>query len=237
MWRRKLPTQHPADEDEATRFASPEEKADTGRADGQGGPARRALGAVLRTLSRWASRARAMLRRLLVRRHKGSEAQPSPATWTQARPAGRSAVAERELLKLVMELATGLWRIGKATPPPNDDGSTDELRRLRRHIEAAWDVLADAGVEVQEHTGERYVTGMAVKVLAFQPVTGVNTELIEETIRPSVFYKERLVSPGEVIVATPETGATQNEGAETQAQPPAEPDDPDCVERDDTTEQ
>lgn len=106
------------------------------------------------------------------------------------------------LLSLIAEFATGLWRIKRKT-----DGM-DELKGpmqpVRRHIESTIDTLTSAKVEIQNHTGEKYITGMALKVIAFQPASSVQVERIAETIKPSIFYKDKLIQRGEVIVETPE---------------------------------
>ena len=74
---------------------------------------------------------------------------------------------------------------------------------MPRHIQAAWDALAAGDIEIQDPTGQRYVPGMAVNPITFQPMEGVGTEVIHETIKPSVFYKDTLIQRADVIVARP----------------------------------
>jgi len=81
--------------------------------------------------------------------------------------------------------------------------SPEEMRKLNRYVESAWDLLAGAKVEVQDLVNEKYVDGMALKVVAFQPTEGFGARTIAETIKPSVLYRDHLIQQGEVIVATP----------------------------------
>ena len=64
-----------------------------------------------------------------------------------------------------------------------------ELRVTLRHLESTWNVLADAGIEVGNLAGEKYVNGLALRVIAFQPTEGVQIETIAETIKPAIFYR------------------------------------------------
>ncbi len=111
------------------------------------------------------------------------------------------------LLHLVADFATGLWRIRNRVAP-NGGEPPDELRAVWRHVESTWDALASATIEIRDHTGERYVDGMALKVVAFQPTEGVPRETVSETIKPSIAYKGKLIQKGEVVVATPSRGSS-----------------------------
>lgn len=115
--------------------------------------------------------------------------------------------------RLIADVATGLWRIRKKVLPDGAGEPPEGMRSVYRHVEAVWDALTAAKVEIRDHTNERYVTGMALKVIAFQPVPSVQVETILETIKPSVFHQDRLIQRGEVIVATPER---------TRAEPPTD---------------
>ena len=129
---------------------------------------------------------------------KGVETEPQIET----KPAQKAEL--KELFLLIADLATGLWRIDKKSATDGIDEATGSMRSLRRHVESTLDALTSARIEVHDHTGQKYVTGMALKVIAFQPTSAVQIEKIAETIKPSVFYKDQLIQRGEVIVETPE---------------------------------
>lgn len=134
-----------------------------------------------------------------------TRAEPPEEKPQDAPQPSQAAAAERskDLTNLVAVLATGLWRIRQRILKEGNGEPPEEWRRLYRYVESAWDALHSAGAEVHDHTGERYVTGMALRVLAFQPREGVAGETVEETIKPSIFFRDRLIQRGEVLVTTP----------------------------------
>lgn len=115
---------------------------------------------------------------------------------------------EKELTAAVRALATvatALWRIRVKLPVDDKGELPATLRHVPRHVQAAWDALMKAGLRIEDPTGKKYVPGMAVSVAAFQPKPGINTEMIEETLKPAIFYRDTLVQQADVIVATPES--------------------------------
>jgi hypothetical protein len=105
--------------------------------------------------------------------------------------------------RLVAELATGVWRLRKRFLEPGTDRPREELRRAYRDVEALWDTLTQAGVEVIDPLGKPYDPGESLTVLAFQPTPGLAAERVIETVRPTVYLRARWVQMGEVIVGTP----------------------------------
>lgn len=109
-----------------------------------------------------------------------------------------------KLIGLLADVATGIWRIKNKFSAVGVNDLPDEIKKAYRHVESTWDALASAKVEVCDHTKEKYVAGMALNVIAFQPSSSVHTEMITETIKPSIFYNGKLIQMGDVIVETPE---------------------------------
>ena len=126
-----------------------------------------------------------------------------------------TATDENEYAALIAEIATGLWRIQRKAQSLGDGGQSDGLRAVLRHVESTLDVLSNRKVEIRDDIGAKYVAGMALKVAAFQPTEGIDQETICETIRPSVYYKGRLIQRGEVIVGTP--GGQRDESSSSAA--------------------
>jgi hypothetical protein len=114
-----------------------------------------------------------------------------------------------KLIALLADLATGIWRIKNKLSAVNINGLSDDAKKAYRHIESTWDALTSAEVEVRDHTKEKYVAGMALNVVAFQPSPSVHTQIIIETIKPSIFYNSQLIQMGDVIVAIPENTQSQ----------------------------
>jgi hypothetical protein len=122
----------------------------------------------------------------------------------QALPARSGEMEVRKLLHVLADVTTGIWRMRRKMAGVGSGSEVPtELRAPLRHLESTWDILAGAGVEVGDPAGQKYVNGMALRVIAFQPTEGVQIETIDETIKPTVFYKKNLIQMGEVIVATP----------------------------------
>ena len=108
-----------------------------------------------------------------------------------------------ELTTFLADVATGVWRLRQRFLQPGSDQPREELRRAYRDVEALWDTLSGAGLEILDHTGALYEPGQSLKVLAFQPTPGIDRERVLETIKPTVYLQSEWLQMGEVIVATP----------------------------------
>ena len=113
-------------------------------------------------------------------------------------------ITEKEKKQFLSDIATGLWRLRQKMLKPGTNQPLEEMSRAYRHLEAIWDTIAQAGIDIKDHTGDLFDSGMSIKVIAFQPTTGLTREKIIETIKPSVYYNEKYIQMGEVIVGTPE---------------------------------
>jgi hypothetical protein len=123
----------------------------------------------------------------------------------------RSPGAEEPRARLLAEMATGLWRLRGRMVDAGTGEPHPEMRRAFRHLQAVWDALARAGVEVQEHAGRPFDPGQSLRVLAFQPTAGLPRETVLETVKPCVYLDGQRIQVGEVIVGTPE-GASSGKG-------------------------
>lgn len=104
------------------------------------------------------------------------------------------------------DLCTGLWRLRRRMIDPETDRPLEDMRKPFRHLESVWDTLADAGVDIRDHTNESVPEygSIGLNVLAYQPMPGISRERVIETVKPSVYVGERLVQMGQVIIGTPE---------------------------------
>ncbi|GLZ11155.1 hypothetical protein Acsp04_13900 [Actinomadura sp. NBRC 104425] len=101
--------------------------------------------------------------------------------------------------RAVADVATSIWRLRSKLA----DSPVEPPRAVVRHLESAWDALAEAGVQIQDHLNTPFDSGLALTVVAFQPTPGLSREQVVETVRPSVYLHDRVVQRGEVIVGTP----------------------------------
>lgn len=100
-------------------------------------------------------------------------------------------------------LATNIWRAQSRMLDPKTGEPREESRRLYRHIEGALEAFAAMGVRLSDWLGQPYDTGLPVKVISFQPFPDVTRDTVIEAVRPAVFWQDRLLQVGEVIVGIP----------------------------------
>lgn len=106
----------------------------------------------------------------------------------------------------IADLATNLWRLSDRMMSSADGSS----RVAQRHLKAAWNDLKQAGVEVQDHLDEPFDSGLALKVVEFQPMADIDRERVIQTHRPSVYLNGKVIQMGEVIVGTPKAAADRS---------------------------
>ncbi len=123
------------------------------------------------------------------------------ATQSKVRPAQSDGAADDRLLA---DVGTGWWRLRGRMVDPSTGEPPEEMRRAFRHAEAIGDALAAAGIRIQDHTGIDFDPGLSLKVLAYQPVSGMPRERVIETIKPTIYRNDVRIQMGEVIVGTPD---------------------------------
>lgn len=110
---------------------------------------------------------------------------------------------EEQWLKTAANIATNAWRAKVKMVDADTNEPTEPMKRVYRHVEAIFEALKQMGVEHIDPIGRHYDSGMALKVVTFEPTPGLSKEEIKETIKPSVTWQGRLIQMGEVIVGTP----------------------------------
>jgi hypothetical protein len=103
---------------------------------------------------------------------------------------------------LLADIATGLWRLRRrlvdATGEP-----LEAMRRPLRDVEMLLSRLREENIEIQDHTGSAYDPSQSLRVAAFQPVLGIESDRILETLKPTVYHHQERIQVGEVIVGIP----------------------------------
>ena len=76
-----------------------------------------------------------------------------------------------------------------------DTSIIDQIQRIK-------DILRNQEIEICEHLGADYNDGMSVKALHIEEMDNIpqGKMKIIETIKPSIYYKGKVISHGEVIV-------------------------------------
>jgi hypothetical protein len=109
----------------------------------------------------------------------------------------------------IAALATHIWRARTRMVDPKTGAPREETRRLYRHIEGALEVFASMGVRLSDWADQPYDAGLPVKVLSFQPTPDISCDTVIEAVRPAVFWQDRLLQVGEVIVGIPQTSSNK----------------------------
>ncbi len=128
-----------------------------------------------------------------------------PAPIAPAEATGPAAPAEQSnpLDAPLAVLATNIWRAQARMLDPKTGEPREEHRRLYRHIEGALEAFNTMGVRLSDWLGQPYDSGLPVKVLSFQPTPDLSRDTVIEAVRPAVFWQDRLLQVGEVIVGIP----------------------------------
>jgi hypothetical protein len=105
----------------------------------------------------------------------------------------------------IVAIGTKLWRLRSEMMRQAQDQKPPALRYAYRHLDALWTQLAEAGIEVRDHTGEAVPKSgiYLLKTVAYQPVSGINRQCVIETLKPTIYFNNRIIQVGEVIVGTP----------------------------------
>lgn len=144
-------------------------------------------------------------------------APPSPAPTVAPEPilpvaaTGPASAAESAtaLDSSLAALATNIWRAQSKMIDPKTGEPREETRRLYRHIEGALEAFATMGVRLCDWLGQPYDAGLPLKVLSFQPTSELARDTVIEAVRPAIFWQDRLLQVGEVIVGIPQTPTKQ----------------------------
>ena len=108
------------------------------------------------------------------------------------------------LLNLLCVIITSLWRIRNKLPSEGKIELPSEVKYIPRHVQRAWEAIMSSGFNVIDFDNDNYTPGMAVSPIAFQHVAGIESEIIIETIKPSIYFKDILIQRADVIIAVPE---------------------------------
>lgn len=106
--------------------------------------------------------------------------------------------------RFLADVATGLWRLRTKMINPDTGSPLEGMSRPFRHLESIWDAMAQANIEIIDHTNEPFDTGMSIKAVSFQPTKGLDREMIIETIKPTIYNGDTKIQMGEVIVGKPQ---------------------------------
>lgn len=125
----------------------------------------------------------------------------------------------QERLRFLADVGTGLWRMRRSMVSTDfrnllEARPLEEMRKPFRWLVSTWDVLKESGLEIQDHRGDRYISGQSLKA-HFEAAPDLHEDTIIETIKPTIFFDSKIIQMGEVVVGTPDLA----EGQPTQSPP------------------
>lgn len=137
----------------------------------------------------------------------GAPAEPGESgKYGESGESGES--GEKPETDALLRAASGLWRAGRQLDEDGGTLSGAGLRQVRRQLNASRRALVDGGLEIQDHEGQRFDSGLSLEVLLFQEEPGLAHEVVLETVRPSVYFRGRCIQMGQVIVGRPASEQT-----------------------------
>ncbi len=103
-------------------------------------------------------------------------------------------------IELISSLAVEMWRLDKRIEKAKisqgiDNAIIDQVQRIK-------DLFRKQEIEICDHTGVDYNDGLSVKALHIEEVENIPKGKMKviETVKPSIYYKGKVISHGEVIV-------------------------------------
>ncbi len=144
----------------------------------------------------WDARERARLTELL-----GS--LPSAPQDVPKADAGEHGLDEKALA----DAATNLWRARKKLAR-SGAANAKANKQVDRYLVASRQAFDSAGVVIQDHDGIAFNPGLSLEALAFQEDPTLTSEIVLDTVRPSVYLADRRIQMGQVIVGSPSTQDT-----------------------------
>jgi hypothetical protein len=118
--------------------------------------------------------------------------------------------------------ATGIWRALRKLDQDAGTLSAADLRHVRRQVHAGRQALADDGLEIQDHDGTPFDSGLSLEVLVFEDRPGLTREVVLETVRPSVYFRGERIQMGQVIVGRPAPDQALQQSLQQPPQQPSE---------------
>lgn len=111
-------------------------------------------------------------------------------------------VVAPQLVKALVEIATHVWKAKTRMVDGLSGEVRDEMKRVYGDIERIYKCFDELGIVIKDHTGETFDYGLPLKVIATKPMT-VNEEVVTETLKPTIYWQDKIIQHGEVEIGTP----------------------------------
>jgi len=111
-------------------------------------------------------------------------------------------------LKLITTFCIETWRLEKRLNKLQEENLNLDLSTFFDQAQRLKDIFIREGIVIKDYTTGDYTEGISLKVLNYEedPTLPPGVYKIVETVRPTIFYKDKVIFHGEVVVAK----STQN---------------------------
>lgn len=134
-----------------------------------------------------------------VGRGADEDASDERAAGDNARPEQADGGLDEAILA---DAVTNLWRAQRRMDRAGKEAAA-HVRHPARFLRTCSTLLADGGLVVQDHDGDRFNPGHSLEVLAFQEDASLAGETVLETVRPTIYLHGRRIQMGQVIIGHP----------------------------------
>lgn len=107
-------------------------------------------------------------------------------------------------MEALCDIAIHAWRLQRRMKDRVTKQVLEEQRAGHRNVEGILETLERVGVKLRDREGEAYDYGLPERVVGAEKRVGLEREMVAETIRPSLFFRDQIIKPGEIIIAVPE---------------------------------
>lgn len=111
---------------------------------------------------------------------------------------------EHGAMEALCDIAIHAWRLQRRMKDRVTKQVLEEQRAGHRNVEGILEALERVGVKLRDREGEAYDYGLPERVVGAEKRGGLEREMVAETIRPSLFFGDQIIRPGEIIIAVPE---------------------------------
>lgn len=105
-------------------------------------------------------------------------------------------------------IATHAWKARTRMRDAVSGEVLEEMKKISRSIDGIFESLAALDIEVKDHTGQPFDYGLPLKVVTTQPTAGIAKEQVIETLKPTIYWRQRIIQTGEVVLATPSSATS-----------------------------
>jgi hypothetical protein len=126
---------------------------------------------------------------------------PNPNKLSSLYDAGKKNGVDKALLA---EIAIGLWRMKNSLLSESPASADVKTTRTWKHLQRLLARLERVDIRIQDKKGQPYDAGMALRIVSVEKRSDLHSQMIIETITPTVFHGDSILHAGEVVIGKPE---------------------------------